>query len=56
MIYYILNSQRIERRDKNKKMKLHYDSPIADVLPIADEDIITTSDGRNYQGDWDTDW
>jgi hypothetical protein len=40
---------------KSREMKLHYDSPTADVLLVNKEDIIKTS-GRDYSGEWDTDF
>ena len=36
-------------------MKIKYDTPTADVLLVNKEDIIKTS-GRDYSGEWDTDF
>lgn len=37
-------------------MKKEYKSPTAEIFPIAKEDVIMTSSGRDYNGEWDTEW
>ena len=37
-------------------MKKSYDTPTLEILVIAQSDVITMSGGRDYSGEWDTDW
>lgn len=34
-------------------MKSKYETPILEISPLSDEDIIKTSSGRSYVSEWD---
>ena len=40
-------------KEELRKVKKQYENPIINISPIVASDVITTSGGRDYSGEWD---
>ena len=41
---------------RENDLRPDYEPPVAEVIPVSNEDIVRTSSGRNYSGEWDLEW